>query len=157
MNPENSREEGRISRRDFLGVVATGAFITAMVMPLIGLFKFMKPQLFPDVSRAFKIGRPGEIPVGFTKIYPEQKVIVTRDSQGIAAMSLICTHLGCIVTKTERGFSCPCHGSTFSDQGVVRKGPAPKPLPWFDISFHPSGKLVVNADKEVPAGTRLSV
>ena len=131
--------------------------MAVMAMAFTGLFKFLRPQLFPDISRTFKIGIPSQLPVGSSIIYPNQKVIVSRDSEGIAAMSLVCTHLGCIVTKLDRGFTCACHGTLFGEYGTVLKGPAPKPLPWFEVTLHPSGKLVVHADKVVPVGTRLAV
>ncbi|MEW5815295.1 MAG: ubiquinol-cytochrome c reductase iron-sulfur subunit [Spirochaetota bacterium] len=157
MNFEKRGEEEGVTRRDFLGLMALGAFSAAMIMSLIGLLKFMKPALLPDVSHTFKIGRLKDIPVDSTKIYAEQKVLVKRDSEGVAAISLICTHLGCVVKRTEEGFACPCHGSFFDNQGRVLKGPAPKPLPWFEVSLDPSGKLVVNTGKEVPLGTKLTV
>lgn len=43
----------------------------------------------------------------------------------------ICTHLGCIpkiVQEEGKGFSCPCHGSTYDDLGRVLSGPANKNL-----------------------------
>lgn len=42
-----------------------------------------------------------------------------------------CTHLGCALTwnKQERIWDCPCHGSTFAENGQVRYNPAQKLLP----------------------------
>lgn len=151
------KEDKKITRRDFLGKAVFWTFVTAMTASLSGLLKFTKPVLLPDVSRVFKIGKPGGIPVGSTKIYPDQKVMVFRDSEGVSAMSLICTHLGCVVHKTDVGFLCPCHGSIFDDEGKVVAGPAPRDLPWYEVSVHSSGKLVVNADKEVPPGKKLVI
>lgn len=45
--------------------------------------------------------------------------------QGITALSLKCTHLGCTVRVDEGGaLGCPCHGSRFASDGAVTKGPA---------------------------------
>lgn len=154
-NIENG--EGKITRRDFLGLTAFGALMAAVFMSIAGLLKFMKPALLPDISRVFKIGGIQDLPVGSAKIYPEQKVLVRRDAGGIAAMSLICTHLGCVLKQSGNGFSCACHGSLFDRDGLVIKGPAPKGMPWFEVSTHPSGKLMVDAGKEVPPGTKLAV
>jgi cytochrome b6-f complex iron-sulfur subunit len=157
LEEKDAGEEKKITRRDFLGIIAFGTFFASAIMSLAGLLKFMKPALLPDVPTTFKIGKPEDIPVGTIKIYPEKKVMVTRDEEGVSAISLICTHLGCVVTRIEEGFSCPCHGTIFDSQGLVVEGPAPKPLPWLEVSNHPSGKLMVDAARQVPAGTRLTV
>ena len=157
MNAEEKGGKEKVTRRDFLGLMAFGSFSAVIVMSLIGLLKFMKPALLPDVPKTFKIGRLEDIPVGTIKIYPEKKVMVSRDPEGVAAMSLICTHLGCVVKWRGNDFFCPCHGSLFNSKGIVLIGPAPKGLPWFEVSSHPSGKLVVNVGKEVPLGTKFAV
>lgn len=151
------RPDQKISRRDFLGFSALWACVTAWVLTTVGLLKFPKPALLPDVSRVFKIGRLEDFPVGTTRIIEEKKVLVRRDEKGISAISLVCTHLGCIVAQTEKGFSCPCHGSKFNDAGDVVGGPAPKSLNWLEVSQLPNGKLVVNAGKQVSVGTKFVV
>lgn len=40
-----------------------------------------------------------------------------------------CTHLGCIINKSNNGqMLCPCHGSAFNLAGKPLKGPATRPL-----------------------------
>lgn len=41
-----------------------------------------------------------------------------------------CTHLGCTFpwNEVDGQFQCPCHGSRFSPDGVVQRGPADRPL-----------------------------
>jgi Rieske Fe-S protein len=51
-----------------------------------------------------------------------------RDGDSVYALDLVCTHLGCTVTVTSTGLSCPCHGSRFDRQGRVLKGPADRSL-----------------------------
>jgi len=146
-----------ISRRDFLTTSAMWAVATSMSFVLFGLLRFPKPALFPDIPKIFKIGKPEDYPLGSEKIFEEKKVIVRRDAGGLHAISLICTHLGCIVTKHADKFECPCHGSKFDVRGKVIGGPAPKALEWFKVSQLPDGKLVVDTMKRVPVGTMYSI
>jgi cytochrome b6-f complex iron-sulfur subunit len=67
-------------------------------------------------------------------------------------MSLVCTHLGCIVSATDGGFLCPCHGSEFDKDGNVVSGPAPSALAWLAVSQTADGTLLVDTSIEVPAG-----
>jgi Rieske Fe-S protein len=56
---------------------------------------------------------------------------VYRDEQGgLHAVSLRCTHLGCLLrfNAAERSWDCPCHGSRFDVEGGVLEGPAVEPL-----------------------------
>ncbi|WP_410663419.1 FAD-dependent oxidoreductase [Amycolatopsis sp. lyj-84] len=57
---------------------------------------------------------------------------VYRDQAGaLHAVSLRCTHLGCLLrfNGAERSWDCPCHGSRFDVDGAVLEGPAVEPLP----------------------------
>jgi Rieske Fe-S protein len=59
------------------------------------------------------------------------KTGVYRDDQGdLHAVSLRCTHLGCLLrfNAAERSWDCPCHGSRFDVDGAVLEGPAVNPL-----------------------------
>ncbi len=147
----------KISRRDFLGLSAAWACAAAWVLTMIGLLKFPKPALLPDISNKFKIGLPEDFPLGTVRVFQDKHIIVSRDEGGIFAISLVCTHLGCIVTKTDQGFACPCHGSRYDQTGNVTRGPAPRALDWFEVSQLPDGKMAVDAGARVPEGTKFSV
>ncbi|OZM82272.1 FAD-dependent oxidoreductase [Pseudonocardia sp. MH-G8] len=57
---------------------------------------------------------------------------VYRDEDGaLHAVSMRCTHLGCLVrfNAAETSWDCPCHGSRFDVDGAVLEGPAVHPLP----------------------------
>jgi glycine/D-amino acid oxidase-like deaminating enzyme/nitrite reductase/ring-hydroxylating ferredoxin subunit len=56
---------------------------------------------------------------------------VYRDPEGnLHAVSLRCTHLGCLLrfNAAEQSWDCPCHGSRFAPDGTVLEGPAVEPL-----------------------------
>jgi glycine/D-amino acid oxidase-like deaminating enzyme/nitrite reductase/ring-hydroxylating ferredoxin subunit len=73
--------------------------------------------LAPGEARVFKIdGQP---------------VAAHRRADGtIVRVSAVCTHLGCLVrwNRAEATWDCPCHGSRFTDDGLVIGGPAEDPL-----------------------------
>jgi len=62
-------------------------------------------------------------------------VILTRTSSGnLIALSQACTHQGCTVAyeSGQNNFYCGCHGSIFSENGQVIRGPASKPLTMYN-------------------------
>ena len=71
-------------------------------------------------------------------------VVVVNTGEGFAAISAICTHLGCIVKwkKGRRQFFCPCHGGRFGLDGQVLGGPAPRPLPKLEVA-EVAGQVIV--------------
>jgi len=82
--------------------------------------------------------KPGEaesaddVPAGEARIVGAvAKKGVFRDDDGtLHAVSLRCTHLGCLLrfNAAERSWDCPCHGSRFDVDGSVLEGPATTPL-----------------------------
>ena len=53
-----------------------------------------------------------------------------KSENEVIAFAPHCTHLGCGYQwdKKNKNFLCPCHASTFSIDGRVLSGPAPRPL-----------------------------
>ncbi len=68
---------------------------------------------------------------------------IIRLNGQVYALSLICTHLGCIVSwhLDEKRLICPCHGGMYDVTGTVLGGPPPRPLPSYEVKL--SGDTVV--------------
>jgi cytochrome b6-f complex iron-sulfur subunit len=68
--------------------------------------------------------------------FGREPCILVHDGDRIHALSLVCTHLGCLVewSKERRQLVCPCHRASFGLEGNVLEGPPPRPLPTFDVS-----------------------
>ncbi len=147
MSDEVEREE--ISRGDFLGTAGVGAAAAALAFSTIGMARLPKPRVLPDVSSVVRLGKPSEFPPGTIAMRPQEKICVVSTEEGLSAVSLVCTHLGCIVNLTEDGFDCPCHGSKFDAQGEVLAGPAPRALVWLAVSQAPDGTLLADRAREV--------
>ncbi len=147
------------SRRSFLRLscIYVGSFIASMCVGVGWLLRSAKPLVLPDRSPRFKIGMPDQFPPGTIQEFPHRKVVLFSDDAGMHAISTVCTHLGCVVGRQEKGFYCPCHGSEFDLEGRVVGGPAPGGLPWLQIEKLPSGHLTVDAGSYVPLGTKFRV
>ncbi len=156
MSEKTPRKDG-VSRRDILGLASMGAAIVSFFVVMGGIFKMTKASVHYEESLKFKIGKPDEFPTGTVKVLDDKNVFIFADNDGLHAISNVCTHLGCIISAVDWGFQCPCHGSKFDKSGKVIGGPAPRPLPWLEVSKHVDGNLVVNAAKEVKMGTKFKV
>lgn len=154
---EDKAGKRTFSRKGFLAILSTYAWISGTILALIGAVRSAVPSVLPDPSKQFKIGRANDYAPGFTRHYADENVMVFCDSEGLYAISTICTHLGCVVQRNESGFQCPCHGSRFDRDGKVLKGPAPRALDWYVIGRLPGGKLTVDRSRPVVPGTKVKV
>lgn len=59
-----------------------------------------------------------------------QVAVVEGDSGVVTKLSAICTHKRCTVgwNNEAQTWDCPCHGSRYSPEGRVIRGPAVKDL-----------------------------
>ncbi|MSR81511.1 MAG: Rieske (2Fe-2S) protein [Candidatus Latescibacteria bacterium] len=65
----------------------------------------------------------------------DDPILIHRTGTGeFRALSARCTHLGCQVWPARNALICPCHGSSFSWEGEVIRGPAQKPLPRYLVA-----------------------
>ena len=139
----------KLERRDFLGKSGLLAAGAAVFGSLLGMMKMPMPRVTPEASSRFRIGKPDDFAPGTEKILKDRNLLIRSSEQGIGAISLVCTHLGCVVARGESDFHCPCHGSRFDNDGDVTKGPAPRALMWFEITMAADGSLLVDSKREV--------
>ncbi|MBV6340572.1 ubiquinol-cytochrome c reductase iron-sulfur subunit [Candidatus Magnetobacterium casense] len=157
MSSEAQHKDTVITRREFLNAAAIGAAFLSLAAVFAGLFRFLKPKVEYEEATKFKIGTADNFPVGVVSKFDEKGVFVFSSEEGLYAISSVCTHLGCLVALTDTGFACPCHGSEFNKNGKVSGGPAPRGLPWLQISRDVDGSLDVDTAKEVPVGTLFKI
>lgn len=152
------RFEKTTERRDFFGLAATWAFFGTMFAAMLGALRLPMPAVFPEADSRFPIGKPEDFPPGPPKHDPRRRLYVVSDEKGIAVVSTVCPHLGCVVARHDDGtFTCPCHGSKFDATGKVAGGPSPRGLIWNEVSIGPDGRLIVDTKLEVSPNTRFSV
>jgi Rieske Fe-S protein len=152
------RFEELIERRDFLGLAAVWSFFGTIAAAMLGALKLPIPAVFPETDGRFPIGKPEDFPTGSATGIPRRRIYVLVDAKGIAAVSTVCPHLGCVVARHNDGsFTCPCHGSKFDAAGKVAGGPSPRGLIWNEVSIGPDGRLIVDSKREVSPNTRFAV
>ena len=65
----------------------------------------------------------------------KSRVFIVSSPDGIAVLSAVCSHLGCLVNyrKETREFVCPCHGGKYDIAGRNIAGPPPAPLTAYPV------------------------
>ena len=127
--------EDAMSRRGFLKYVLLGfsALATAagVLTPIIA-FLWPPRAGASEAGGRVAVASTADLPPGRGEVYSvnNKPVIVINTQNGYAALSAVCTHLGCIVFWNEQRqvIACPCHEAYFNTNGVVISGPPPAPL-----------------------------
>jgi cytochrome b6-f complex iron-sulfur subunit len=149
------------SRREFnfALMIAWGA-VLAVTATWGAMFQdFFGPKVLKEPKKQWRAGRMDEFSVADTvnekfKQTPDGGsgfwlVNLQPNESKLVAISVICTHLGCIPAwlSGDRKFKCPCHGSGYYMTGVNFEGPTPRPLERFSISKDADGYIVVDMSK----------
>jgi len=147
------------SRRE---LITLGSAFGLMGLAAVGtggaLFKYMFPVVSYGTPQKFLVPISDLPEVGDELIFEDQKVILRRQTKTeVAAISLVCTHLGCTVNRVETGFQCPCHGSQYDSDGLVVGGPAPKTLHWLEIKKVPGNQIEIDSGTSLPENTFFAV
>ncbi len=145
--------EGQVTRRRMLNWLSSFGLFGSAVVSIFSNLVFIKPRATYGQPNRFSIGKPEDFPSGTRITLGEHNICVVREGEKMCAISTVCTHLGCIVSTSETGFACPCHGSRYDQDGNVTGGPAPKALPWYKVTLAPNGELEVDKGEEITAGT----
>jgi menaquinol-cytochrome c reductase iron-sulfur subunit len=77
-----------------------------------------KVKIISDVRDAWKLEKDSELGA----------VWLIRNGDKVRALSVVCPHLGCSIGASDKGFSCPCHDSSFTADGKRENGPSPRDM-----------------------------
>ncbi len=157
MSVAAKNQDGSVPRRRMLAWLSSVGLFSSGILAAVSNLVFFKPRVTYSPSARFSIGKPEDFPPGTRVSRDVERVCIVRDANRLAAISTTCTHLGCIVSISDTGFACPCHGSRYDQDGNVTGGPAPKPLPWFKVTLAPNGEIEVDKNKTVDPGTYFTV
>ena len=88
----------------------------------------------PEVVAAMQASSGGKDPE------PDQKRVQKPEWLVVVG---VCTHLGCVPSRTEEGWLCPCHGSVYDNSGRIMHGPAPANLEVPLYHFVGTDKIII--------------
>jgi len=152
---DDERKVPEVSRRRF--VQATGVAACAIATGGAGVLSvdFLRPRVLFEPPTQFLAGPPDALEIGQVVTNENFRAYVMRVPEGFRALSSVCTHLGCVTRfQPDKGIiACPCHGSRYNLDGEVIAGPAPRPLPTFQMSLSSKGDIEVDTAVQVPTGT----
>ena len=152
---KKAADASKSSRKQFSIALAVGWSMLAFVGSLFGIMfqDFFGPKVLKEPKKVYRVGKPEDFGNAGT-VYDFKPsgfwiVNLQPDENRLVALSIICTHLGCIPAWLEgdKKFKCPCHGSGYYISGINFEGPTPRPLERFAISKDPDGFLVVDESK----------
>lgn len=122
----------RESRRSFIKKLFWGIFSLEIIYLT---FDFLNSKSkVKDNHQLFNAGNMSSFEPNTMYPYSSEMfyLSVLKDG-GMLALSVKCTHLGCVVRADKDGFQCPCHASAFDKYGEVKSPPATRALDIFPI------------------------
>jgi len=106
-------------------------------------------------------GNVASVPVGTLNLVTGENVILGRDSDGLYAMTRVCTHQGQLVSVVSvagvPALHCYAHGSEFSMNGAVTHGPAGRALEHFKVDVAADGSITIQGGQQVAPDWRMPV
>lgn len=128
---------GVMTRRAVIEAFALGVGVAAVAAAcgVAGAFASSSPDAHDtpdeaDVASMQELRAAGSKRFSFGR----EPCIVVLKGDRLHAVSLVCTHLGCLVEWSREGrqFVCPCHRAAFDVEGRVLYGPPPRALTSYD-------------------------
>jgi cytochrome b6-f complex iron-sulfur subunit len=126
----------RLSRRTLLasgGLAAVGAAAGLVVGERLTVPSTAQRELLPNGAAGTAVAHLADVPEGTARSFDTGSVrgfLVNRGGE-IAALSGVCTHLGCLLqlNAQARRLDCPCHSAAFGLDGNVLFKHMPDALP----------------------------
>ncbi|MCT7981671.1 Rieske 2Fe-2S domain-containing protein [Laspinema sp. A4] len=141
-----------MKRREFLSWVGVGGVASFLPLAIAACTTSGEsraevsttPGKFEAVGTVAQLEAEGQI---LNENFKNGAISVTRnpeDSELLYAVNPTCTHQGCLVDWNggERKYICPCHGTEYSPDGTLLKGPAEENLPPYLVKIEGDQVLV---------------
>lgn len=131
--------DAALTRRALLDVFA-GALVVATAASALGvvtMFASPPPRRTEDEAEIEAASLADLKAKGALRFrFGREPCILIHSGGRVHALSLVCTHLGCLVewSPERHQLVCPCHRAAFGLAGNVIDGPPKRPLPTFDVT-----------------------
>jgi Rieske Fe-S protein len=136
-----------LDRRTFVKAGIGGLFVAGSA-GLYGSLQSLEAIVSYEPARILEIGAPQDfVNISMADFQvADRKVSVVKGDNGLYALIRNCTHMGCIPNYSEQDgqYLCPCHGSIFTREGDVVRGPAPEPLYRASLTVNNRGAVQIN-------------
>ena len=132
-----------ITRRDLLKIISQGMIGVCGVLGIIGLIRYLGFEPDPPPPQRFEVGKTDDYLIDTRSILKNIPAVLIHNSKGFKAISLTCQHLGCTVDAKADGFVCPCHGSRYSADGKILKGPAERDLRQLKVEITTDNNIII--------------
>lgn len=134
-------------RKDFIktcGVFCLGGTALAMIIESCGTSQYYAQSTLFDNKLAIK--KSEFTGIKNEKIFQRKFILVKteklefpvciyrQNETEYTALYMLCTHRGCELKTNGDYIVCPCHGSEFSNKGIVQNPPAENNLKQFPIT-----------------------
>lgn len=159
-----------VTRRGVLRIgfwTSMGAIVAGAVGSSLGL---IWPKRVQGFGGKISAGEVSQYPPGSKTAIAEGRCYLVHLTEeqggpGLLALWWKCPHLGCTVpwkdkfvwpdpttgTPKEGWFRCPCHGSTFTDAGILVFGPAPRPMDTMKLTVE-NRRISIDTGDITPGG-----
>lgn len=149
MKAESGEEPAGPNRREVLAAAARallGVTVVGVATPVLEACSGLSPTAVPT-STVFDVSgltMDGQALVTRDNGPDGAPVLIVRQAAGeFLALSMRCTHLGCTVGSPHNGvLTCPCHGAQYNLSGQVLRGPAPRSLSRYTVTYDPQTETV---------------
>lgn len=117
------------------------------------------PLVIDGQGKWVAVAKAAELPVGAVKWFATDSIVgfLRNTGNGIAALSGVCTHMGCLLqwNQGQQTFDCPCHGGRFNADGTsAPSSPVQyQPLPKLETKVEQDQIWVYVASSPSPGGT----
>lgn len=160
MSSKEEKKERFYDRRSFLASIGVGCLGAACLGGTALSVEYLAPNSVLEPSPKFNAGSLDQFgPESVTEDLEHRTYVVRNRSGSIYIMSAVCTHLGCLTffKQEEEIIACPCHGSKFTKEGDVIRGPAPRPLRRYYAELNDRSQLIIDRSQVVDQNFLLKV
>ena len=135
------------NRRNFIKTAAITALSIEFAYLIFDVFK--NKNIDNNTANLFSAGKVNKFENNMMYAFSSEKFhLSVLEDGGMLAISVKCTHLGCIVQVNKDGFLCPCHASAFNKLGEVLSPPAVRALDIFPIKIE-NGEIKVDTNNPI--------